>query len=105
MRTGFGDGPGAEGVPTDVEVVGEMPNANGPCDGDGDENSSAEERRRSRGGRGAVLGRGIACDPARGRAGEGPGTFSVDELVGGLGEFLTNSEEDRGRPRPGGALL
>ena len=104
MRTG-GGGPctaGGGGVSAD-KAEGDTPNADGPCDDD--ENSSAEERRRNSGGWGAVLGRGMACGSARARAGEGPGTTSMGEPSGGLGAFLMNSEEDRGRPRPGSALL
>lgn len=83
-------------VPRD-DVVGDMPNADDPCDND--DNSSAEERRRNNG---AVLGRGVTCGSATAREGEGAGTISVG---GPEGEFLINNEDDRGRPRPGVALL
>lgn len=106
MRTGLGDGPCVacdEPVPMDDETVGDIPNADDPCDDD--ERSSAEERRRNSGGWGAVLGRGTACVSARAGAGEDPGTVSVGKPEGGPWACLTNSEDDRGRPRPGGTLL
>jgi len=106
VRTALGDGPcaAADGlVLRGDEVVGDIPNAGDPCDGD--EKSSAEERRRNSGGWGAVLGRGEACGSARARAGVGSGTVSVGKPEEGLGACLMNSEDDRGRPRPGGALL
>lgn len=50
MCAGLGEGACVGGgvVPGGNEVVGDTPNADGPCDGD--DNSNAEERRRNSGG-------------------------------------------------------